>query len=72
MANNEAVLEHLREVRTALGDAINTVVAYQRYGPRLTSANQAVELATITTVPSTRQHASDCGICTAWDGTARG
>ena len=71
MATNEATLEHLQELRDSVNAAVNTVVAWQSYGTKLTVANQATELAKITTVPTARQHASDCAICTAWDGSVR-
>lgn len=69
MATNEAVREHLQELRDSVNDAINTVVAYQSYGTKLTAGNQTSEKAKVTTVPTARQHASDCSICTAWDGS---
>ena len=71
MATNEAALEHLRELRDSVNDAINTVGAWQSYGSKFTSGNQTAELAKVTTVPTARQHASDCAICTAWDGSVR-
>ena len=69
MATNEATLEHLRELRDSVNDAINTVGAYQNYGTKLTSGNQTSEKAKVRTVPTARRHASDCSICTAWDGS---
>jgi hypothetical protein len=71
MATNEAALEHLRELRDSVNDAINTVGTWQSYGSKFTSGNQTAELAKVTTVPTARQHASDCAICTAWDGSVR-
>jgi len=71
MATNEDVREHLEELRNSVNSAVNTVVAWQQYGTKLTAANQATELAKVTTVPLARQHASDCAICTAWDGSVR-
>lgn len=68
MATNEDVRGHLEGLRDSVNDAINTVVAYQQFGAMLTAANQTAELAKVTTVPAVRQHASDCAICTAWDG----
>lgn len=68
---NEDVREHLEQVRSSVNSAINTVVAYQQFGTMLTAANQTAELAKVTTVPAARQHASDCAICTAWDGSIR-
>ena len=71
MATNEDVKDHLEELRSSVNSAINTVVDYQRHGTKLTSGNQTAELAKVTTVPTARQHASDCAICTAWDGSVR-
>ena len=71
MATNEDVREHLEGLRDSVNAAVNTVVAWQSYGSKLTSGNQTSEKAKITTVPTTRQHASNCSICTAWDGTLR-
>jgi hypothetical protein len=69
MATNEDVREHLEGLRDSVNDAVNTVIAYQQYGTKLTAGNRATELAKVTTVPTARQHASDCSICTAWDGS---
>tara|TARA_Y100000310_G_scaffold292563_1_gene321400 strand:- start:108 stop:326 length:219 start_codon:yes stop_codon:yes gene_type:complete len=71
MATNEDVREHLEGLRDSVNAAVNTVVAWQTYGTKLTAGNQATELAKVTTVPTARQHASDCAICTAWDGSVR-
>ena len=71
MATNEDVREHLEGLRDSVNSAVNTVVAWQSYGSKLTAGNQTIELAKITTVPTARQHASDCAICTAWDGSVR-
>ena len=69
MATNEATLEHLQELRDSVNSAVNTVVAYQNYGAKLTAGNQTSEKAKVRTVPTARQHASNCSICTAWDGS---
>lgn len=69
MSTSEEVLDHLSELRATAGSAINTVRDYQTYGSKLTSGNAATERAKVTTIPSVRQHASDCAICTAWDGS---
>ena len=71
MATNEDVREHLEGLRDSMNAAVNTVVAWQSYGTKLTAGNQTAELAKVTTVPTARQHASDCAICTAWDGSVR-
>ena len=71
MATNEAVRAHLEQLRNSVNSAVNTVVAYQDYGTKLTSGNQTSEKAKVTTVPTARQHASNCSICTAWDGSIR-
>ena len=69
MATNEAVRAHLEELRNSVNSAVNTVVEYQNYGTKLTAGNQTSEKAKVRTVPTARQHASDCSICTAWDGS---
>ena len=69
MATNTEVLEHLGTLRDSVNDAVSTVSAYKQYGTKLTAGNKATELAKVTTVPTARQHASDCSICTAWDGS---
>ena len=69
MATTEILLEHLRELRRAVTDAMVSANGYKEYGSRLTSSNRATHLATVTTVPADRQLASDCSICTAWDGS---
>ena len=71
MATNEDVREHLEQLRNSVNSAVNTVVAYQDYGTKLTSGNQTSEKAKVRTVPTARQHASNCSICTAWDGSVR-
>ena len=71
MATNEAVRAHLEELRNSVNSAVNTVVDYQRHGTMLTAGNQTSEKAKVTTVPTARQHASDCAICKAWDGSVR-
>lgn len=70
MATNEDVLAHLETLKNSVSFAINTVVDWQRFGAMMTDASKATELAKVTTIPTARQHASDCAICTAWDGTA--
>ena len=69
MATNKATLEHLQELKDSVNSALSTVFAYQKYGTKLTAGNQASEKALVTTVPTALQHASDCSICTAWDGS---
>jgi len=71
MATNEDVREHLEQLRNSVNSAVNTVVDYQRHGTKLTAGNRATELAKVTTVPVARQHASDCAICSAWNGSVR-
>jgi hypothetical protein len=69
MATNEDVLAHLETLRNSVNYAINTVVDWQRFGAKMTNANKAVELAKVTTIPSERQHASNCATCDGWDGS---
>ena len=71
MATNEAVRAHLEELRNSVNSAVNTVITYQQLGTKLTAGNQTSEKAKVRTVPTVRQHASDCSICTAWDGSVR-
>jgi hypothetical protein len=67
---NTEVLDHLDELKESVGSAIQTVIDYQKFGSKLTSSNSATELAKVTTVPSIRQHASNCSICTDWNGSS--
>jgi len=69
MATTEALLEHLTALRRAVTDAMVSANGYKEYGSKLTSSNRAAQLAEVTTVPSARQHASDCSICNSWDGS---
>ena len=69
MATNEAALAHLETIRSAVNAAINQVNRYQGYNDEMTSAAKTALLATVTTVPSALQHASNCSVCNAWDGS---
>ena len=69
MATNEAVLAHLATVRAAVNSAINNVHHYANNNTDMLSASKATLLATVTTVPAALQHASDCSVCRAWDGS---
>ena len=69
MATNEAVLDHLATIRTAVNTAINNVHHYASNNTDMLSASKATLLATVTTVPAALQHASDCSVCRAWDGS---
>ena len=69
MATNEAVLAHLATIRSAVNTAINNVHHYANNNTDMLSASKATLLATVTTVPAALQHASDCSICRAWDGS---
>jgi len=69
MATNEAVLDHLATIRSAVNSAINNVNRYANNNTDMLSASKATLLATVTTVPAALQHASDCSICRAWDGS---
>ena len=70
MATNEATNEHLQTIRTAINAAINNVNRYQGYNGEMTTSAKNALLATVTTVPSALQHASNCSICNGWDGSA--
>ena len=69
MATNEVVLAHLETLRAAANMAVNTVYYYSGSHTDMTSAALASTLAKVTSVPTGFQHASDCAICTAWDGS---
>ena len=69
MATNEATNEHLQIIRAAVNVAINNVHRYRGYNGEMTNAAKATLLATVTTVPTALHHASDCAICTTWDGS---
>ena len=69
MATNEAVLEHLATIRSAANAAINNVNRYAGFNSEMTTAAKNALLGTVTTVPAALQHASDCSVCRAWDGS---
>jgi len=69
MATNEAVLAHLATIRSAVNAAINNVNHYAGNNTDMLSSSKATLLATVTTVPAALQHASDCSVCRAWDGS---
>jgi phenylpyruvate tautomerase PptA (4-oxalocrotonate tautomerase family) len=69
MATNEATLAHLSTIKSAVHTAINNVNRYAGYNGEMTNAAKAALLATVTTVPAALQHADDCAICVAWDGS---
>ena len=69
MATNEAVREHLATIRSAVNERMNNVNRYQGFNGEMTTAAKNALLATVTTVPAALQHASDCSICRAWDGS---
>ena len=69
MATTVEVKAHLEQLKASVNLAVQTVHDFKKFGDKLTAANKAAELAKVTTVPTQRQHASDCSICTAWDGS---
>jgi len=69
MATSQEVKTHLQAFKTAITDAMVTVDDYENRGTQYTSANQTSEKAKITTVNASLIHASDCSICTTWDGS---
>jgi hypothetical protein len=69
MANNTVTLAHLAAIKEAVNTAISNVNRYQSYNDDMTSAAKAALLATVTTVPSALQHASNCSTCNGWDGS---
>ena len=69
MSNNEEVNNHLNGLRNSINDEINVVNDYMRVGSKMTAGNRAAELLKVTTVPATSLHASNCAICSTWDGS---
>jgi hypothetical protein len=69
MSTSAEVREHLQAFKTAVADAMQTVADYRVHGTQYTAGNQTSERAKITTVNASLIHASDCAICTAWDGS---
>ena len=69
MATSDATLTHLQGIRTAVNKAINNVERYQDHNGGMTTSAKNALLGTVTTVPSALQHASNCNVCTAWDGS---
>ena len=69
MSTSAEVRQHLSVFRTAIADAITTVADYQSHGSQYTTANQTSERAKITTINLALLHASNCSICTTWDGS---
>ena len=69
MATNEAVRDHLEDIRNAVNAAISNVNRYQGFNGEMTTSAKVALLATVTTVPAALQHASDCSVCRAWDGS---
>ena len=69
MADTKEVQNHLEELKASVNSALQTVYDFKKFGDKLTAANKAAELAKVTTVPTQRQHARDCSICPAWDGS---
>ena len=69
MATNEATITHLEDIRAAAIEALTNVVRYRNYNGDMTNVAKAALLATVTTVPAALQHASDCSVCRAWDGS---
>ena len=69
MSTSAEVRQHLNSFKSAVADAMQTVVDYQNHGTQYTSSNQASERAKNTTVRTALSHANDCSICTQWDGS---
>ena len=69
MATNEETLEHLAILRGAVNNAINNIHRYGSFNTEMTSAAKTALLTTVTTIPAALQHADDCAICVAWDGS---
>ncbi len=69
MSTSAEVIQHLNSFKSAVNDAMQTIADYQVHGTQYTADNQTSERAKITTVNVSLIHASDCAICTAWDGS---
>jgi len=69
MSTSAEVRQHLQAFKSAVGDAMQTLADYQVHGSQYTADNQTSERAKITVVNGNLIHASDCAICTAWDGS---
>ena len=69
MSTSAQVRAHLQQFKSAIINAMTTVEDYKNHGSLYTTANQASERAKITTINSALLHASNCGICTTWDGS---
>ena len=69
MATNAVTLVHLQDIRDAINAAINNVNRYQGFNSEMTTAAKNALLGTVTTVPAALQHASNCSVCRAWDGS---
>ena len=69
MSTSAEVRQHLNSFKSAVADAMQTVADYQSHGTQYTTANQTSERAKITTMASALVHASNCSICTTWDGS---
>jgi len=69
LSNNEEVQDHLSDLRNSINDEINVVNDYMRVGSKMTAGNRAAELLKVTTIPAASLHASNCSICSTWDGS---
>ena len=69
MSTSDEVRAHLVGLQTASAVAMQTVADYQGHAHQYTSAVQTSERAKVTTVAPRLIHASDCSICTSWDGS---
>ena len=69
MATNAATLAHLISIKEAINTAISNVTRYQSYNGDMTTSGKNALLATVTTVPASLQHASNCAVCNGWDGS---
>ena len=69
MSTSDEVRAHLTGLQRATAAAMQTVADYQGHAHQYTSAVQTSERAKVTTVNSRFIHASDCSICTSWDGS---
>jgi len=69
LSNNQEVYDHLNSLRNSFDNEINLVGDYIRIGIKMTAGDRAAVLLKVTTIPATSLHASNCAICSTWDGS---
>ena len=66
---NTTLWNHMSSIQDAAVKAMASVNRYRDNSSDMTNSAKATLLATVTTVPSVLQHASNCSICADWDGS---